>query len=139
MGPGFYNMDCMDAMKQFPDGFFDLAIVDPPYGDGNQNIGGGVRSGQRFDRYKHSLPAEELQKIGRNVGVTRTGGTWATKYAKKIVAWDVAPKQEYFNELFRVSRHQIIWGGQLLRPSTVKEFHHMAQADYQREFQYGNG
>lgn len=32
MEPGFYNMDCMAAMKQFPDGFFDLAIVDPPYG-----------------------------------------------------------------------------------------------------------
>ena len=29
---GFYNMDCMEAMKQFPDKFFDLAIVDPPYG-----------------------------------------------------------------------------------------------------------
>lgn len=32
MEPGFYNMDCMEAMKEFPDGFFDLAIVDPPYG-----------------------------------------------------------------------------------------------------------
>ena len=31
---GFYNMDCMDGMKQFPDKYFDLAIVDPPYGDG---------------------------------------------------------------------------------------------------------
>ena len=40
MPAGFYNMDCMDAMKQFPDKFFDLAIVDPPYGDGGQNIGG---------------------------------------------------------------------------------------------------
>ena len=29
---GFYNMDCMDGMKEFPDGFFDLAVVDPPYG-----------------------------------------------------------------------------------------------------------
>ena len=29
---GFYNMDCMDGMKQFPDNYFDLAIVDPPYG-----------------------------------------------------------------------------------------------------------
>ena len=32
MGPGFYLMDCMEAMKEFPDGFFDLAICDPPYG-----------------------------------------------------------------------------------------------------------
>lgn len=29
---GFYNMDCMEGMRQFPGGFFDLAIVDPPYG-----------------------------------------------------------------------------------------------------------
>ena len=31
---GFYNMDCMEGMKEFPDKYFDLAIVDPPYGDG---------------------------------------------------------------------------------------------------------
>ena len=31
---GFYNMDCMDGMKEFPDKFFDLAVVDPPYGGG---------------------------------------------------------------------------------------------------------
>lgn len=45
MTPGFYCMDCMDAMKAFPDGFFDLAIVDPPYGInmGHTNgVGGGV-------------------------------------------------------------------------------------------------
>lgn len=40
MEPGFYNMDCMDAMREFPDGFFDLAVVDPPYGDGSGNVGG---------------------------------------------------------------------------------------------------
>lgn len=45
---GFYNMDCMEAMKEFPDGFFDLAIVDPPYGINVANhvngqlIGGGT-------------------------------------------------------------------------------------------------
>ena len=78
--PGFYNADCMDAMRQFPDQFFDLAIVDPPYGNGNSEIGGGCgseessagirwnRFGQRFDRYKQPV---------------RTGGTWAGKYAKK--------------------------------------------------------
>ena len=36
---GFYNMDCMDGMAQFPDKFFELAIVDPPYGIGiNHNM-----------------------------------------------------------------------------------------------------
>ena len=48
MEPGLYNMDCMEAMKQFPDGFFDLAVVDPPYGintanhKGGKIVGGGV-------------------------------------------------------------------------------------------------
>ena len=37
---GFYCMDCMEGMKQFPDGFFDLAIVDPPYGGGFTEGGG---------------------------------------------------------------------------------------------------
>ena len=31
---GYYNMDCMTGMREFPDNYFDLAIVDPPYGDG---------------------------------------------------------------------------------------------------------
>ena len=31
---GYYLMDCLEGMKQFPDKFFDLAIVDPPYGGG---------------------------------------------------------------------------------------------------------
>lgn len=83
--PGLYNMDCMDAMKQFPDKFFDLAIVDPPYGDGNSQIGGGYASGdcstdtrrwnrfgQRFERYmqqnRGNLGGEVRQKnhcVGR--------------------------------------------------------------------------
>lgn len=86
-----YNMDCLEAMKQFEDNHFDLAIVDPPYGSGlgegggcqgrfakyredNQprNNGGGNtkywnRFGQRFDRYKYQtdqqrgLPRQTLQ------------------------------------------------------------------------------
>jgi len=64
-------MDCMEGMKDFPDKFFDLAIVDPPYGDGNLK--------------------------GRN-----------TKLNKE---WNLKPNNEYFNELFRISDEQIIWGG----------------------------
>lgn len=82
-------MDCMEGMKQYPDNFFDLAIVDPPYGDGGvrgnektevdsaehststKSLRGGYwnRFGQRFDRYKHPLPAEECQETRRNVGL----------------------------------------------------------------------
>ena len=39
-----------------------------------------------------------------------SGGTWASKYKKGDCAWDVAPGQDYFDELFRVSKNQIIWG-----------------------------
>ena len=43
--------------------------------------------------------------------LSRTGGTWASKYGKKIISWDVAPGKDYFEQLFRISRNQIIWGG----------------------------
>lgn len=56
--PDLYNADCMEAMKEFPDNFFDLAIVDPPYGGANSDIGGGKRFGQRFDRYKQDERVE---------------------------------------------------------------------------------
>ena len=39
---GFYNMDCMEALREFPDAFFDLAVVDPPYGSGTPDPSGGV-------------------------------------------------------------------------------------------------
>ena len=48
---GYYNMDCMQGMKEFPDNYFDLAIVDPPYGGGGC-WSGPERFGQRFDRYR---------------------------------------------------------------------------------------
>ena len=53
MPPGFYNMDCMEAMKQFPDGFFDLAIVDPPYGiNVASHAGGKIVGGCKAVRWK---------------------------------------------------------------------------------------
>lgn len=115
--PGFYNADCMEAMKEFPDNFFDLAIVDPPYGNANSEFAGREKSDPRFDKYKK---------------VERTGGTWASKYEKKIAEWDIAPEKEYFDELFRVSRNQIIWGGQLLPASTDEMFYCLAETKHKR-------
>ena len=40
-----------------------------------------------------------------------SGGTWAAKYKQGDAAWDVLPGKDYFNELFRISKNQIIWGG----------------------------
>ena len=74
-------MDCLEFMKDKPDNYWDLAIVDPPYGNFNNTI-------------------------------ERTGGTWSKKYQtdNNIKNWDFAPSEEYFNELFRISKEQIIWG-----------------------------
>ena len=71
-------MDCMVGMKQFPDKYFDLAIVDPPYG---------------------------IARFGNRVELSNR----ICKEAK-INKWDIKPTQEYFDELFRVSKNQIIWG-----------------------------
>jgi site-specific DNA-methyltransferase (adenine-specific) len=77
-----FNMDCMDFMKDVPDKFYELAVVDPPYGigeDGKSNSSRGTKKAP------------------------------ATKYSYKN--WDKsAPSKEYFEELLRVSKNQIIWG-----------------------------
>lgn len=74
----FINADCMEGMKQFPDKYFDLAIVDPPYGDAklSENSGGGYwnRFGQRFDRYKYPPTAEERATARRNMGLSELVG-----------------------------------------------------------------
>ena len=73
--------------------------------------------------------------------VCRTGGTWAEKYGKKVSSWDEAPAQEVFDELFRVSKNQIIWGGNYFdlpptrcfnvwRKLTISEAFTMAMCEY---------
>ena len=106
MEPGFYNMDCMDAMKEFPDGFFDLAIVDPPYGIGADNFNNG--SGAKKDKVKYGT-AVRCRKNRPNQGAGKLKNRLLNQ---SDCSWDVEPpKQEYFDELIRVSRNQIIWGG----------------------------
>jgi len=72
--------DNMALMARYPDNYFDLAIVDPPYGIGHSLLSGEKR-GSKFVR------------------------------TTKHVEWDVLPSEKYFNELKRVSKNQIIWGG----------------------------
>ena len=79
---GYYNIDCMQGMKEFPDKYFDLAIVDPPYFSGPERRG-------FYGRKESPIGVQRIYKKTKN--------------------WDV-PKEEYFNELFRVSKKQIIWG-----------------------------
>ena len=85
------NEDNMDLMARYPDNYFDLAIVDPPYGINiNESIG-------RYKGQKHS--------------------------GQKKVTWDnEIPTKDYFNELFRVSVNQIIWGGNYFNLPPTKCF-----------------
>lgn len=126
--PNLYNADCMDGMKYFPDNFFDLAIVDPPYGGANFNGGGCGSRHYAFCLRKKDKSYENRRSMGEEI-------------RKKIDAWDIAPKEEYFKELFRVSRNQIIWGGNYFnlpptrcflvwRKLTISEGFSMAMAEY---------
>lgn len=77
-----YNVDCLPAMELFPDNYFDLAVVDPPYFSGPERRG---------------FYGSKVSKIGvhRDYPVSP--------------AWS-KPEPEYFRELFRVCRHYIVWG-----------------------------
>lgn len=83
----YFNEDCMVGMARYPDKYFELAIVDPPYGIGDKFKGG------------------KTGKMNFNEVVNK--------------AWDKIPDDEYFDELVRVSKNQIIWGGNYykLRPT----------------------
>ena len=102
---GFYNMDCMEGMKQFPDKYFDLAIVDPPYGSGNSE--GGVEPIRAEVRQVQDIT---LSDCGRRTGITRTGGTWAAKYAKKLLRGTLPRKRNILTNFF-VSHATRLSGG----------------------------
>lgn len=80
----FENADCMEKMRGYPDKYFDLAIVDPPY-------------------YKEAGRRTFYGRDVSPIGVKRT----YPKMPKDC--WNI-PDEEYFTELFRISKEQIIWG-----------------------------
>ena len=83
-----YNADCMEAMQEIPDKYFQLAICDPPYGIGHDGQRQRVHNNPKHNRKFHA----------------RKG-------------WDKeTPPPEYFRELERVSVNQIIWGGNYFVP-----------------------
>ena len=130
----FFNADCLKEMKNIPDKYFDLAIVDPPYGgggdeDAENTFNGAIigRFGGTFQRY--------FGKDKRG----HMGGGHNKKYGYGY--WDVRPPKEYFDELFRVSKNQIIWGGNyfelpptrcflIWRKLTISDNFSMAMAEY---------
>jgi site-specific DNA-methyltransferase (adenine-specific) len=97
-----FNMDCMEFMKDVPDKFYDLAIVDPPYGIDRNNM-----------------------NMGNSV------------FNKDDKKWDISvPNSEYFKELFRISKNQIIWGGNYfdLPPSQYFAIWDKGETMYGRDF-----
>ena len=80
-----FNTDCLEAMKQYPDNYFELAIVDPPYGN--------------------------IDAIGL---IDNKKGKQATKRTNYKLFDNIAPDNEYYIELARVSKNQIVWGGNFL-------------------------
>jgi len=79
------NEDNMELMSRYPDKYFELAIVDPPYALGERLVKGGAKGGM---------------------------GTLKNLADNKVTTWDnEIPPPEYFTELQRVSKKQIIWGG----------------------------
>lgn len=85
-----YNIDCMKYMRSIPDKYFDLAVVDPPYGIGIQGM--------------------NFTKTGDQIIVSRKAKARRRDY-RRTDDWDIKPPKEYFEELSRVSNHQIIFGG----------------------------
>ena len=75
-----FNEDCIQVMKRYPDKFFDLAVVDPPYGNESS-----------YNNRRNLKPYENIE-----------------------------PKKEYYHELFRVSKNQIVWGANYLRNFDLK-------------------
>lgn len=91
-----YNADCLDILRSLSDNSFELAIVDPPYG----------------------LDFGKFNRTNKNANGNRVK---ADKYIQSD--WDKEiPSQEYFDELFRVSKHQIIWGGNYFNLPPTKGF-----------------
>jgi len=81
----YLNADCMNrktGLPSYPDNHFDLAIVDPPFG----------------------------QECNLKGGTCNTGGNGWKGNMEKLHNWNQPPTATYFKQLFRVSRHQIIWG-----------------------------
>jgi len=109
-----YLGDCMELMAGMPDKSIDLCITDPPYGMGDHHMRNKKRRGIK-------------------------DGSYGSR--KKIEQWDIAPDEKYFSELFRVSKYQIICGGNyfnlppsrnfiIYRKRNISETFNMAMCEY---------
>ena len=90
-----YNMDCMALMAKYPDKYFELAIVDPPYGIGHSMLSGASR-GSRFDRYNDNVSwdiaprdsfFQELKRVSDNQ-IIWGGNYFNLGVTKCYLSWD---------------------------------------------------
>jgi site-specific DNA-methyltransferase (adenine-specific) len=104
-----YRCDCMDYMRGLPDKAFDIAIVDPPYGINAPSMSMGQNKNRADGWARGDSSAVALRKGRLNSG----GGKLKNRLLNtSSIAWDDRiPNDEYFEELFRVSINQIVWGG----------------------------
>jgi site-specific DNA-methyltransferase (adenine-specific) len=91
------NEDNMELMARYPDNYFDLAIIDPPYGIDLANMNMGIGKNKKSSKIQNRK--------------------WKPKDWDKSV-----PKTEYWNQLFRVSKNQIIWGGNYFELPPCKNY-----------------
>ncbi len=105
-----YNVDCLQFMKQLPDKYFDLIITDPPYG------------------------------IGADLNQQKAGGKNGWRKYDLETNWDTSiPSEEVFKEMFRVSKNQIIWGGNYFTEFLPPRMCWLVWDKGQREFSLADG
>lgn len=147
---GFYNMDCMEGMKEFPDQFFDLAIVDPPYGinvgQSSMDAGGGVAPHR--NRSAANLRGGQNNKSAHQAVAIRHTSHLAVRRNKMTNNSELrGGYNEYQSEV--QSRSEIMVGGGLLsRPKFTRHSmtatHRMPNIskncqEWQRKQSYGAG
>jgi site-specific DNA-methyltransferase (adenine-specific) len=105
-----FNMDCMIGMAEYPDKYFDLAVVDPPYGE-TCNLQGGTGKKNGFREYWDKANGSNNWNTSKN----------------------------YFIELFRISKNQIIWGGNHLAEYLPSSSGWIFWDKGQRNFSFSDG
>jgi site-specific DNA-methyltransferase (adenine-specific) len=115
-----YNADCMEIMKGFKDKQFALAIIDPPYGIG-------------ADKAQNAAASQREKANGKS----KAGRGWK---AYKETDWDnEIPSAEYWQELMRVSKNQIVWGGNYFTEYLEPKMGWIVWNKMQRDFSLADG
>ena len=115
-----YNCDCMELMAKYPDGYFELAIVDPPYGI-------------NADKAQNAAAEARIKANGKS----KAGRGWKSY---KQTEWDnTIPDTEYFKELKRVSKNQIVWGGNYMTEHLPPSMGWILWDKGQRDFSLADG